>query len=100
MNKFILALTLIASLAAFNAKADVYVDGYTRKDGTYVQPHHRFSPDSTPNNNWSTQGNTNPYTGEQGTKPIQPYGGSNSYGGSLNGSSNDSLYGSNGSSYD
>ncbi len=46
----------------------VHVKGYTRKDGTYVQPHNRTAPDGNFNNNWSTQGNVNPYTGEDGTK--------------------------------
>ena len=31
---------------------DVYVRGYYRKDGTYVRPHHRSSPDSTTANNY------------------------------------------------
>lgn len=59
---------------------DVHVDGYYRKDGTYVQPHYRSAPDSTPNNNWSTQGNRNPYTGQEGTRPRQPEYGGGSYG--------------------
>ena len=44
----------------------VSVKGYTRKDGTYVQPHHRSAPDGNFYNNWSTTGNVNPYTGEEG----------------------------------
>jgi len=46
----------------------VSVKGYTRKDGTYVQPHYRSAPDGNFNNNWSTKGNVNPYTGKEGTK--------------------------------
>ncbi len=46
----------------------VNVRGYFRKDGTYVAPHHRTAPDDNFNNNWSTQGNVNPFTGEVGTK--------------------------------
>lgn len=45
------------------------VSGYTRKDGTYVAPHHSTNRDNTKNNNWTTQGNVNPYTGKAGTKP-------------------------------
>jgi hypothetical protein len=52
---------------------DVYVNGYTRRDGTYVQPHHRTAPDSNPFNNYSAKGNVNPYTGKEGTK--DPYAG-------------------------
>ena len=46
----------------------VHVNGYTRKDGTYVAPYVRTAPNSTKADNWSTQGNVNPYTGEEGTK--------------------------------
>ena len=45
---------------------DVKVKGYYRKDGTYVQPHYRTAPNSTINDNWSTKGNVNPYTGKKG----------------------------------
>jgi hypothetical protein len=47
------------------------VRGYTRKDGTYVAPHYQTNPDNSRLNNWSTRGNTNPYTGKPGT--IDPY---------------------------
>lgn len=46
----------------------VRVRGYTKRDGTYVQPHLRSSKDGNFNNNWSTKGNYNPYTGEPGYK--------------------------------
>ena len=32
--------------------------------------HYRSSPDSYRNNNWSTSGNANPYTGERGTRTF------------------------------
>ena len=48
--------------------SQTHVDGYYRSNGTYVQPHYRSSPDSSTYNNWSTRGNTNPYTGARGTK--------------------------------
>lgn len=47
------------------------VRGYTRSDGTYVQPHHSTNRDGDRNNNWSTKGNVNPYTGKPGT--VEPY---------------------------
>ena len=46
------------------AEASVYVHGYTRANGTYVEPYYRSSPDSSPYNNYSFPGNTNPYTGK------------------------------------
>jgi hypothetical protein len=58
---------LLIGLFSVTSFADVSVDGYYRKDGTYVQPHHRSDPNSTSNDNWSTKGNTNPYTGQEGT---------------------------------
>lgn len=48
----------------------VHVNGYVRKDGTYVAPHMRSAPDGNFRNNWSTVGNVNPYTGEPGTKVV------------------------------
>ena len=63
--------SLIASPVA--AYADVYVHGYVRHDGTYVQPHMRSDPDGNPYNNWSTYPNVNPYTGQIGTHHVDPY---------------------------
>lgn len=48
------------------------VRGYTRKDGTYVAPHRRSTPDGKFGNNWSTRGNQNPYTGKEGTRQAPP----------------------------
>ena len=45
-----------------------YVQGYVKSNGTYVQPHYRSAPDSTTSNNWTTRGNSNPYTGSYGTR--------------------------------
>lgn len=70
---FLLLLSIFTPLAIMStAYADTYVRGYTRKDGTYVQPHYRSSPDGNPYNNWSTRGNVNPYTGERGTRNVTP----------------------------
>jgi hypothetical protein len=44
--------------------AQTRVDGYYRKDGTYVQPHSRTTPDGNPYNNYSFPGNYNPNTGQ------------------------------------
>ncbi len=68
----LIVLFMLAILASCTISASpVRVRGYTRKDGTYVAPHYRSSPDSSKANNWSTKGNTNPYTGKEGTK--DPY---------------------------
>lgn len=67
---FLAALCALQASAAL-AQGTVYVPGQVRRDGTYVQPHYRTAPDSSRLNNWSTQGNVNPYTGRQGT--VDPY---------------------------
>lgn len=77
---FLLLGTFASFVIVSSVYADTYVRGYTRKDGTYVQPHYRSSPDGNPYNNWSTRGNVNPYTGEPGTRNVTPnYGNGNSY---------------------
>jgi hypothetical protein len=45
---------------------DQQVNGFTRSNGTYVEPYHRSQADGNPYNNYSTQGNVNPYTGQEG----------------------------------
>ena len=72
MKKLIFGLFAIAALAPA-VSAQVHVKGYTRSDGTYVAPHYRSSPNTTTNDNWTTQGNVNPYTGTAGTRSPQPY---------------------------
>lgn len=44
------------------------VRGYTKSNGTYVQPYYRSSPNSTRFDNYSTRGNYNPYSGKWGTR--------------------------------
>ena len=44
-----------------------YVEGYTKKNGTYVEGHYQTDPNNTINDNYSTYPNVNPYTGKQGT---------------------------------
>jgi|ERR1051325_799793 hypothetical protein len=70
-------VVLVALLSTTAASAQVYVHGYTTKNGTYVAPHYRSTPDGNPYNNWSTVGNVNPYTGQAGTK--NPYGYGSTY---------------------
>lgn len=80
--KFLLAL-LIAGVCLVTsiATADDWVNGYMRSDGTYVNGYYRTSPDSTTLNNYSTQGNVNPYTVQPGTKsPYDSGYGSGGYG--------------------
>jgi hypothetical protein len=61
------------------ASGPVYVNGYTKSNGTYVQPHYRSATDGNFSNNWSTEGNVNPYTGKEGTLLTPPNGNPSSY---------------------
>lgn len=70
-----IALLLISSQAP---AADTYVNGYTKQDGTWVAPHYQTKPDNNAFNNYSSQGNVNPYTGKAGT--IDPYETQQNYG--------------------
>lgn len=65
--KRLIAIAVLLS-AAGTSLADTYVQGYARSDGTYVQGYMRSSPDSHKYNNYSSEGNSNPYTGEKGTQ--------------------------------
>lgn len=48
------------------------VNGYVKKDGTYVAPHSKSTPDKKFENNWTTKGNDNPTTGASGTRVTEP----------------------------
>lgn len=50
---------------------DVKVNSYFKDNGTKVESHYRTYPDNSLYNNYSTQGNYNPYTGKKGTKKIK-----------------------------
>lgn len=76
MKKLILAAAL--TIAATGAQAQYYgtgsspshhsTSGYTRSNGTYVQPYVATNPNSTQRDNFSASGNYNPYTGTYGTR--------------------------------
>jgi hypothetical protein len=68
MTKVLALLLAIAAAAPALAQSSTHVQGYMRSDGTYVQPHYRSTPDSSRYNNYSAQGNYNPYTGQTGTR--------------------------------
>lgn len=61
--RWFLSLIMAWSLITPVWAEDVYVNGYYRRDGTYVQPHYRSRPDGDPTNNYSYPGNYNPHTG-------------------------------------
>ena len=71
--KKLLIIALLLLLSNVSYARDTYVNGYYRSNGTYVYSHYRTSPDTTVNNNYSTVGNVNPYTGVAGYKPRDNY---------------------------
>ncbi len=66
MMRLLLAFAILC--ASFTGHADEYVDGYLKRDGTYVPPHYRSPPNSTNHDNYSTYGNHNPHTGNSGSR--------------------------------
>lgn len=47
------------------------VSGYTRSNGTYVQPYTATNPNSTRRDNYGTSGNYNPNTGTFGHRSAR-----------------------------
>lgn len=68
MKKLIITIMMLAAIAspAFARRSTSYIRGHLTKNGTYVQPYYKTSPGQSIYNNWSTQGNMNPYTGKVG----------------------------------
>jgi hypothetical protein len=71
MKNFLFLIAFLFTTAL--SFAQVSVSGYYRSNGTYVQPHQRTAPNYTRNDNYSTVGNVNPYTGKAGTQPRDGY---------------------------
>lgn len=73
MKKLVVICGILAAAVSSTAhsQGSVYVRGHTRSDGTYVPAHTRTAPNSSRADNWSSQGNVNPRTGEEGT--VDPY---------------------------
>jgi hypothetical protein len=67
--KTLTAILLISF--SLGALADQSVRGYIKRDGTYVAPSMRSSPNSYKFDNYSSDGNYNPYTGQPGYKPDE-----------------------------
>lgn len=71
MKKSLIVVACVFGLAAAMpaaAKPSHRVSSHVTKKGTYVAPHRATNPDRSRMNNYSTKGNSNPYTGKAGTK--------------------------------
>jgi len=60
--------TVGTKLPPVNYGSDVWVNGYFRKDGTYVHGYYRSAPNGNTLDIFSTSGSINPSTGKVGTK--------------------------------
>ncbi len=65
MKKILIALIVFILIPSLCFAG--WVNGYTRKNGTYVSGYYRSDPNNTVTDNYSYKGNTNPYTGKKGT---------------------------------
>lgn len=66
----IMFLTGLA-IACSVAQGQTWVDGYTRRDGTYVEGHMRSNPNQNRYDNYNAENNAyggNPYTGQRGSQ--------------------------------
>jgi len=80
MRTLTFTLILVMLLSGVALAKDVYVKGYAKQNGTYMESSHRTGPNTTRNDNYSTRGNVNSYTGQSGTKIPDPDGvGNNPY---------------------
>ncbi|MBO6271574.1 hypothetical protein J6O48_02200 [bacterium] len=70
-------LVLVLMLSVVPIAHATHVRGHYRSNGTYVTPYNRTRANYTKMDNYSTRGNSNPYTGKWGTTNPHRY--SNTY---------------------
>lgn len=82
MKKTLLTIAIcLIGFSGFSQTRNQYVPGYIKPStGTYVEGYNRTLPNNTNIDNYSTYGNTNPYTGSLGTVPQDYSSGASSYG--------------------
>jgi len=83
MKKILMVFGFIFPTIAFcqTNSNTTYQEGYYKSDGTYVQGHYKTQSNGTNTDNYSTQGNTNTYTNEQGSKAQDYSPNASNYGG-------------------
>ncbi len=80
MKSLFLFLTFIFMTITGYAQTTVWIDGYYKKDGSYVPGHYRQTPNQTNHDNWSTPQRRNPYTYENGSRAKDYSPEANNYG--------------------
>lgn len=68
MRTAICLLMLCSMLTIATSQKARIQKGYTKSNGTVVQPHYKTESNKTNWDNYSTKQNTNPYTGQQGSR--------------------------------
>jgi hypothetical protein len=71
-NTLTAAIALIVAAVSVQAQGYHYNRGYFRQNGTYVPGHYQTNPNGSRLDNWSTEGNYNPFTGRPGYKSAYP----------------------------
>lgn len=68
MKKILLSFSFAFIAFSGFSQTTTTTSGYFKSNGTYVEPHTKTSSNGTNADNFSTQGNRNPFTGSSGTK--------------------------------
>lgn len=65
-------ITTLCCYVSVEASPPTKVKPHYRKSGKYISPHERTAPDNNRYNNYGTNGNVNPNTGELGKRnPVK-----------------------------
>lgn len=67
-----IAAAMLMALGSAGEAVAQQTQGYIRRDGTYVAPSFRTPSNGTRYDNYSTRGNTNPFTGQRGSVNPMP----------------------------
>lgn len=71
MTKLFMVIAVVLGLAGQSLAWETETNCYQRQMGGYVQTYHQKSSDHNPFNNYSTKGNSNPYTNQEGS--VDPF---------------------------
>jgi hypothetical protein len=83
MRKLLISTLFVSSFIVAKSQTNYntrYQSGYIKSNGTYVQPHMKTTINTTNTDNYSTKGNTNIYTGSNGTRARDYSPASSNYG--------------------
>jgi len=68
MKKYLIAFLICLLISSSSYARSSHTRGYVKKNGTYVAPAYKSSPNKSKYDNYTTKGNINPYTGKKGNK--------------------------------